>query len=294
MSDSEIAKHAKVVVVMPAYNAAKTIERTYADIPAGVVDHIILVDDVSQDETVEIARHLGLEVIVHVQNRGYGGNQKTCYLHALAADADIVVMLHPDYQYDSRLVRAPRDVDPPAVPAQGRPGRSGAGVAVLGQYVGGRDAAVQIHLESLFDDHRESRPAPEFVRVSYRFPRVQSSFVGDDSVCAELGRFRIRYPGHRASRRVRIQDCRNRRADALLSGSIVGEFSAQCRLWASDLKDARRLYSRPDSAQDPSAFSQETCRGHQSVSSSATAPRGKVWGCAIGLDTGFVRVVTLQ
>lgn len=104
MSDSEIAKHAKVVVVMPAYNAAKTIERTYADIPAGVVDHIILVDDVSQDETVEIARHLGLEVIVHVQNRGYGGNQKTCYLHALAADADIVVMLHPDYQYDSRLV----------------------------------------------------------------------------------------------------------------------------------------------------------------------------------------------
>jgi glycosyltransferase involved in cell wall biosynthesis len=94
----------KVVVVMPAYNAAKTIERTYADIPAGVVDHVVLVDDVSQDETVEIAQRLGMEVVVHVQNRGYGGNQKTCYLHALAADADIVVMLHPDYQYDSRLV----------------------------------------------------------------------------------------------------------------------------------------------------------------------------------------------
>lgn len=94
----------KVVVVMPAYNAAKTIEQTYADIPSDVVDHIILVDDVSQDKTVEIARRLGLQVVVHVQNRGYGGNQRTCYLHALAAGADIVVMLHPDYQYDSRLI----------------------------------------------------------------------------------------------------------------------------------------------------------------------------------------------
>ena len=104
MSDFDALHKPKVVVVMPAYNAAKTIERTYADIPAGIVDHVILVDDVSQDETVEIAQRLGIEVVVHIQNRGYGGNQKTCYLHALAADADIVVMLHPDYQYDSRLV----------------------------------------------------------------------------------------------------------------------------------------------------------------------------------------------
>lgn len=93
-----------VVVVMPAYNAAKTIERTYADIPAGVVSQIILVDDVSQDETVEIASRLGIQVVVHIQNRGYGGNQKTCYLRALSTNADIVVMLHPDYQYDSRLI----------------------------------------------------------------------------------------------------------------------------------------------------------------------------------------------
>jgi glycosyltransferase involved in cell wall biosynthesis len=95
---------AKVVVVMPAYNAAKTLERTYDDLPRDVVDHIILVDDVSQDETVEIAQRLGLKVIVHVQNKGYGGNQKTCYLEALRDGADVVVMLHPDYQYDSRLV----------------------------------------------------------------------------------------------------------------------------------------------------------------------------------------------
>jgi len=94
----------KVVVIMPAYNAAQTLEQTYADIPMEVVDHIILVDDVSQDQTVEIARRLGLQTIVHVQNRGYGGNQKTCYLEALQTGADIVVMLHPDYQYDSTKI----------------------------------------------------------------------------------------------------------------------------------------------------------------------------------------------
>ncbi len=94
----------KVVVVMPAYNAAETLEKTYNDLPAEIVDEIILVDDVSQDATVEIARRLGLKVIIHIQNTGYGGNQKTCYLEALKDGADIVVMLHPDYQYDSRLV----------------------------------------------------------------------------------------------------------------------------------------------------------------------------------------------
>jgi glycosyltransferase involved in cell wall biosynthesis len=100
----------KVVIVMPAYNAARTLERTYADIPHDLVDHLILVDDVSKDETVEIARRLGLEVIVHRQNRGYGGNQKTCYDRALEWGADVVVMLHPDYQYDA--TRIPQLVDP--------------------------------------------------------------------------------------------------------------------------------------------------------------------------------------
>ena len=100
---TEASSDMKVIAVMPAYNAAKTLEKTYRDIPSATVDHVILVDDVSQDQTVEIARQLGLEVIVHLQNKGYGGNQKTCYLEALRAGADIVVMLHPDYQYDSRL-----------------------------------------------------------------------------------------------------------------------------------------------------------------------------------------------
>src|SRR5512140_3805961 len=95
---------AKIVIVMPAYNAAKTLERTYADIPHDIVHHVILVDDVSRDETVDVARKLGLEVITHRQNRGYGGNQKTCYDRALEWGADVVVMLHPDYQYDATRI----------------------------------------------------------------------------------------------------------------------------------------------------------------------------------------------
>ena len=94
----------KVIVVMPAYNAARTLEKTYNDIPPHVVDKVILVDDVSRDDTVEVARRLGLKVVIHIQNRGYGGNQKTCYIEALRDGADIVVMLHPDYQYDSTLI----------------------------------------------------------------------------------------------------------------------------------------------------------------------------------------------
>ena len=94
----------KVVVVMPAYNAAKTLHMTYTDLPAGVADSVILVDDHSSDETVRIARELGLELFVHTRNYGYGGNQKTCYREALKVSADIIVMLHPDYQYDPTLL----------------------------------------------------------------------------------------------------------------------------------------------------------------------------------------------
>jgi glycosyltransferase involved in cell wall biosynthesis len=94
----------KVVVVMPAYNAAKTLHMTYAELPRDVVDLVILVDDGSSDETAAIARQLGLELFIHNHNYGYGANQKTCYREALKASADIIVMVHPDYQYDPTLV----------------------------------------------------------------------------------------------------------------------------------------------------------------------------------------------
>ena len=96
----------KIVVVLPAYNAARTLERTYREIPLDIVDEVVLVDDASADDTLAVARALGItHVIHHDANRGYGGNQKTCYDAALAPGADIVVMLHPDYQYTPRLVR---------------------------------------------------------------------------------------------------------------------------------------------------------------------------------------------
>jgi len=96
----------RIAVVLPAYNAAKTLERTYREIPLDVVDEVILVDDASHDETVELARRLGVTTFVHTRNLGYGANQKTCYREALRLGADIVVMVHPDYQYPPRLVPA--------------------------------------------------------------------------------------------------------------------------------------------------------------------------------------------
>lgn len=96
----------KVVVVMPAYNAVRTIERTYADVPKDVVHHIIVVDDASRDETPHLAHQLGMQVIVHRQNYGYGANQKTCYSEALRLGADVVVMVHADHQYDPTRIPA--------------------------------------------------------------------------------------------------------------------------------------------------------------------------------------------
>jgi len=97
----------KLVVVLPAYNASKTIEQTYNEIPFDIVDEIILVDDNSKDNTAEVAAALGINhIIVHPQNRGYGGNQKSCYNKAIELNADIVIMLHPDYQYTPKLIHS--------------------------------------------------------------------------------------------------------------------------------------------------------------------------------------------
>ena len=95
----------KIVVVLPAYNAEKTLEQTYREIPMDIVDEVILVDDDSTDETIEIAERLGIHhIIKHERNKGYGGNQKTCYKKSLELEADIVIMLHPDYQYTPKLI----------------------------------------------------------------------------------------------------------------------------------------------------------------------------------------------
>lgn len=96
----------KIVVVLPAYNAEKTLEKTYNEIPKDIVDEILLTDDHSNDRTVELAKCLGLGVFVHEKNKGYGANQKTCYKEALKKGADIIIMLHPDYQYPPRLIIA--------------------------------------------------------------------------------------------------------------------------------------------------------------------------------------------
>lgn len=101
---TDAAHRGRVVVVMPAYNAARTLEQTVQAIPEGSANKIILVDDASSDTTVRVARALGLHVVVHSWNRGYGGNQKTCYQEALRDGADVVVMVHPDFQYDPRRV----------------------------------------------------------------------------------------------------------------------------------------------------------------------------------------------
>ena len=97
----------KLVVILPAYNAEKTLARTYAEIPMDIVDEVVLVDDHSTDRTAEVGRELGIRhVLVHPHNRGYGGNQKTCYNKALELEADLVIMLHPDYQYTPRLIES--------------------------------------------------------------------------------------------------------------------------------------------------------------------------------------------
>lgn len=99
-------KNKKIVVVLPAYNAEKTLEKTYNEIPMDIVDEVLLVDDASDDRTLEIAKKLGINYIKHTKNTGYGGNQKTCYSKALEMEADIIIMLHPDYQYTPKLIQS--------------------------------------------------------------------------------------------------------------------------------------------------------------------------------------------
>src|SRR2546421_7754911 len=132
MNEGNPAPQHRVVVVMPAYNAARTLRMTYAELPRDQVDLVIVVDDGSSDETTKIARELGLELFVHNRNYGYGANQKTCYREALKAGAEIIVMVHPDYQYDPTLL-----------PDIIRPIQEGRADVVLGSRLLGADPLAQ-------------------------------------------------------------------------------------------------------------------------------------------------------
>jgi len=191
----------KVVVIMPAYNAAKTLRMTYTELPHDRVDLVLLVDDGSSDATVEIARQLNLELFIHNRNYGYGANQKTCYTEALKADADIVVMVHPDYQYD-----------PTCLPQIIEPIERGEADVVLGsrlmsvspvtqgmpwwKYVGNRlltkveNAAFGLHLSEY---HTGYRAFSREVLETISFQMNADGFIFDQEVIAQIvdARFRV-------------------------------------------------------------------------------------------------------
>jgi len=190
----------QIVVVLPAYNAAKTLAKTYADLPKEAISSIILVDDVSQDQTVEVARALGLSVVIHLQNRGYGGNQKTCYLEALKAGADAVVMLHPDHQYDSRLV--PELVQPILAGEAGMMigsrilnGRALAGGMPWWKYVANRILTCSSNIvygTRLSDCHSGFRAYSRQLLVTVPFLLNSDDFVFDSQMIAQAVQFGFR------------------------------------------------------------------------------------------------------
>jgi glycosyltransferase involved in cell wall biosynthesis len=188
-------QHKKIVVVLPAYNAALTLERTYHEIPHDIVDEVILVDDASSDDTLEVGRRLGIKHLVrHEQNKGYGGNQKTCYHKALELGADIVIMLHPDYQYTPKLI-----------PAMATLISSGLYSVVLGSRILGKGAlkgGMPLHKyvsnrvltfienillsEKLSEYHTGYRAYSREVLETINYPANSDNFVFDNQVLSQI------------------------------------------------------------------------------------------------------------
>lgn len=185
----------KVIVVLPAYNASQTLEQTYREIPMDLVDEVVLVDDASSDETVVLARKLGIQhVLRHEKNRGYGGNQKTCYRHALDAGADIVVMLHPDYQYTPKLLRSmvsliAEGVYPVVFGSRilGKGSRKGG--MPLYKYVANRFLTAFENLllnQKLSEYHTGYRAYKADVLKAIRFEENSDDFIFDNEVIAQI------------------------------------------------------------------------------------------------------------
>ena len=231
----------KVVIVMPAYNAARTIEETFRAIPEGYYDEIVVVDDHSGDDTVERARALNLKAIRHPHNVGYGGNQKTCYMEALRDGAAIVVMLHPDGQYD-----------PAIIPEMIRPIREGRADMVLGSRMlvpgggeAGRHAAVEARRQPLPDHDREPGHGPRVHRVPHRLPRLQPALPRDRAVPAQLERLRLRHRGHLPGRALRPAGRRGAGREPLLRRRLLGRLPAGRRLRPRHAVDGGALPAAP-------------------------------------------------
>lgn len=191
----------KVMVVMPAFRAAKTIELTWRALPHAVVDYVLLVDDASNDETAATARKLGIDVHVHEQNRGYGGNQKTCYAEALKTDADIVVMVHPDYQYEPRLVTAmaamiESDVYDAVIGSRILGGQALKGGMPVWKYVANRALTAFENIllgAKLSEYHTGYRAFSRTLLEQLRWQECSDDFVFDNEMLAQiiLGKFRL-------------------------------------------------------------------------------------------------------
>ena len=188
-------KNKKIVVVLPAYNAEKTLEMTYKEIPFDIVDEVILVDDVSKDETINKAKDLGIKhVIKHEQNKGYGGNQKTCYNKALELDADIVIMLHPDYQYTPQLIHSmsyliANNVYPVVVGSRilGK-GASKGGMPIY-KYIANRILTLTQNIlmnQKLSEYHTGYRAFSKEVLESIRYNENSDNFVFDNEMIAQI------------------------------------------------------------------------------------------------------------
>lgn len=193
-------KGKKLVVILPAYNAAKTLKKTYDEIPFNIVDEVVLVDDNSSDNTSELAKEIGINhIIVHEKNKGYGGNQKSCYNKALELNADIVVMLHPDYQYTPKLIESmahliANDVYPVVIGSRilGKGARKG-GMPIY-KYIANRILTLSQNIlmnQKLSEYHTGYRMFSSEVLKSINYNINSDDFIFDNQMLAQ-----IFYEGH--------------------------------------------------------------------------------------------------